>query len=129
WPRIIQEVLHEQPLLLGDRPLQLDCDQQLALETALVHNLAIISGGPGTGKTSIVLTLLRCLVRGGYDPDRIALAAPTGRAAQRLSDALRAGVDRLDEAPDQALRPLGAGTLHPLLAYRPTRNLFGRLAE
>src|SRR5205814_5000064 len=76
----------------------------------------------------------RCLVRCGYRPERIALAAPTGRAAQRLGDALRSGLDRLagarDEgSPDRSLSELGAGTLHQLLAYRPSRNLFGRHAE
>ena len=116
------------------QPLQLDREQQHALATALSNNLAIISGGPGTGKTSIVLTLLRCLIRGGFAPERIALAAPTGRAAQRLTDALRAGRDKLPSAndaasPDSGLRELAATTLHQLLGYRPTRNVFARHAE
>jgi exodeoxyribonuclease V alpha subunit len=125
WQPIVQEVLVSQPL-------RLDRDQQLALGSALVNNFAIISGGPGTGKTSIVLTLLRCLVREGIPVDRIALAAPTGRAAQRLTDALRSGLDRLkadDSSPDAKLRNLAASTLHSLLGYRPTRNLFARHKE
>jgi exodeoxyribonuclease V alpha subunit len=131
---ILHDVLYERPLLAGGRPLGLDPDQQLAVGLALLRNLTIISGGPGTGKTSIVLTLLRCLVRGGYRPERIALAAPTGRAAQRLGDALRAGLETLPGAqdegsPDHGLRALSASTLHQLLAYRPSRNLFGRHAE
>jgi exodeoxyribonuclease V alpha subunit len=129
----LREVLTEQPLRLGTNPLTLDRDQQLAVGTALLRPLTIISGGPGTGKTSIVLTLLRCLVRCGYQPERIALAAPTGRAAQRLSDALRAGLDSLppqrEDSPDHALRDLTSSTLHQLLAYRPNRNVFGRHAE
>jgi exodeoxyribonuclease V alpha subunit len=78
-----------------------------------------------------VLTLLRCLVQGGYAVDRIALAAPTGRAAQRLTDSLRAGLDRLP-APtdaDASLRGISATTLHGLLGFRPMHNLFGRHAE
>jgi exodeoxyribonuclease V alpha subunit len=125
WRSIVDEVLASQTL-------RLDCDQQLALGSALVNNLAIISGGPGTGKTSIVLTLLRCLIRAGISADRIALAAPTGRAAQRLTDALRSGLDRLkadDASPDATLRDLAASTLHSLLGYRPTRNLFTRHKE
>ncbi len=124
WEKIAQEVMKEQPL-------QLDGDQQRALGTALVNNFAIISGGPGTGKTSIVLTLLRCLVRGGYTVDRIALAAPTGRAAQRLSDSLRAGLERLP-APtetDASLHTLAATTLHTLLGFRPKQNAFSRHCE
>ena len=127
WPKIVHEVLSGQPL-------RLDADQQLSLGSALLNNLAVISGGPGTGKTSIVLTLLRCLIRGGFAPERIALAAPTGRAAQRLADALRAGLDRLSAAndatsPDVKLRDVAATTLHQLLGYRPTRNLFSRHRE
>jgi exodeoxyribonuclease V alpha subunit len=125
WPMIVKEVT-------GSQPLQLDRDQQLALGAALLNNLTIISGGPGTGKTSIVLTLLRCLIRGGFAPERIALAAPTGRAAQRLTDALRAGLGVLSTAghsPDAKLCDLGATTLHQLLGYRPSRNLFSRHRE
>lgn len=132
---VLRQVLHEQPLRLPDgRPLSPDDEQQWALGVALARPLTIISGGPGTGKTSIVLSLLRCLVRLGCSPERIALAAPTGRAAQRLSDALRAGLTTLPSAtdaasPDFSLRSLTAGTLHQLLGYRPTRNLFTRHAE
>ncbi len=125
WPAIMRDVVSSQTL-------RLDGDQQRALESALRHNLAVISGGPGTGKTSIVLTLLRCLIRGGGAPERIALAAPTGRAAQRLTDALRAGLEHLSAAadsPDASLRTLSATTLHQLLGYRPTRNLFTRHRE
>jgi exodeoxyribonuclease V alpha subunit len=130
----LHDVLIARALVTGGRSLQLDPDQLLAVGVAQLRNLAIISGGPGTGKTSIVLTLLRCLVRSGIRPDRIALAAPTGRAAQRLSDALHAGLDRCprateNDSPDRRLRDLGAGTIHQLLAYRPSRNLFGRHAE
>jgi exodeoxyribonuclease V alpha subunit len=123
WPAILRDVL-------GSQPLRLDDDQRLALGVALANDFAIISGGPGTGKTSIVLTLLRCLICGGVAPERIALAAPTGRAAQRLTDALRAGLERL--APDDIdarLRVLAASTLHQLLAYRPSRNVFARHCE
>lgn len=131
---VLHEVLIERPLVAGEQPLLLDIDQKLAIGTALLRNLAIVSGGPGTGKTSIVLTLLRCLVRCGIRPERIALAAPTGRAAQRLGDALRSGLARLPGAndavsPDACLGSLSPTTLHQLLAYRPTRNTFGRHAE
>jgi exodeoxyribonuclease V alpha subunit len=131
---VLREVLVEQPLVVTGRPLRLDDDQQRAVGLALLRNLAIVSGGPGTGKTSIVLTLLRCLVRCGFRPERIALAAPTGRAAQRLGDALRAGLESLpgakaDGSPDRQLGNVGASTLHQLLMYRPSRNLFGRHAE
>ncbi len=124
WPAIVREVFSSQPVLL-------DADQRIALASALAHRLTIISGGPGTGKTSIVLTLLRCLSRAGISADSIALAAPTGRAAQRLTDSLRAGLARLP-APAEAdtrLHDLSATTLHQMLAFRPSRNIFTRHRE
>jgi exodeoxyribonuclease V alpha subunit len=102
------------------------------VELALSRNLTLISGGPGTGKTSIVLTLLRCVVRGGVSPDRIALAAPTGRAAQRLTEAVRLGLQSLPQAagsPDALLADVAATTLHQLLEYVPSRDHFRKHAE
>jgi exodeoxyribonuclease V alpha subunit len=132
WPPILQDVLVDRPVRLADRPLQLDPDQRRALECALHRNFVVISGGPGTGKTSIVLTLLRCLVRGGTQPGQIALAAPTGRAAQRLTDSLRQGLEKIAPAPadpDLSLHQLQAVTLHRLLDYSPSRGHFRRHAE
>jgi exodeoxyribonuclease V alpha subunit len=102
----------------------LNREQQLAIALALLRNFAIISGGPGTGKTSIVLSLLRCLIRIGMDPERIALAAPTGRAAQRLTDAVHAV-----PAQEAQLAGLTASTLHQLLGYNPSRGTFRHHVE
>ena len=95
--------------------------QQVAVALALRQRLVLISGGPGTGKTSTVLRLLVCLL--AQDPGcRIALAAPTGKAAARMAEALvqraaalPAGLpaDLLQRLPRQAL------TLHRLLGARP----------
>lgn len=120
WREILCEVLASQPL-------RLDRDQQMALASALINQFAIISGGPGTGKTSIVLSLLRCLIRGKTEAGRIALAAPTGRAAQRLSESIRAGAEGLTDAGP--LRDVQATTLHRLLGYVPSRHLFTRHRE
>lgn len=131
---VLREVLSERPLRQGGQPLQLDDEQRLALERCLTHNLVLICGGPGTGKTSIVLSVLRCLIRLGLTPEQIALAAPTGRAAQRLSDAIRVGLESLSpapapESPDALLKDIGAGTLHQLLGYVPSRDQFRRHIE
>jgi exodeoxyribonuclease V alpha subunit len=129
---IIDDVVTRHPLRLGERPMVLDGDQRAALELALARPLAVISGGPGTGKTSIVVTLLRCLVRGGVEAERIALAAPTGRAAQRLTDAVRAGrasIAAPAPAVDDALQDVTAVTLHRLLSYAPHLNVFRRHEE
>lgn len=129
---LLHEVLDVLPLRPGGQPLVLDADQRRALELALSRRLVLISGGPGTGKTSIVLNLLRCLVRAHVPVDRIALAAPTGRAAQRLADAIRMGLQSRggdDTVPDKQLQSLGATTLHQLLEYLAGRDQFRRHAE
>jgi exodeoxyribonuclease V alpha subunit len=128
---VLKEVFDVDPMYVGQEPLALDPDQRRAVELALCRPLALISGGPGTGKTSIVVSLLRCLLRVGLTPDRIALAAPTGRAAQRLTDAVRGGVQALRSAqvPDTLLPEVRTSTLHQLLDYTPNRDLFRRHVE
>ncbi len=63
--------------------LQLNRDQTRAVASALGHRLAVITGGPGTGKTTIVRVLLAAARQ---RKERWALAAPTGRAARRLQE-------------------------------------------
>ncbi len=90
--------------------------QQLAAALALRSRLAVISGGPGTGKTTTVVALLACLV--ARDPGcRIALAAPTGKAAARMADAIRARAAALPEEIAARL-PADASTVHRLLGVR-----------
>lgn len=98
----------------------LDPEQQLAVATALTHRLALITGGPGSGKTFSVAHILAALVR--EQPARIALAAPTGKAAARLAESLRAQVARM-ALPDTvaAQIPRDAATLHRLLGITPWR--------
>jgi exodeoxyribonuclease V alpha subunit len=107
-------------------------DQQAAVTAALGGRLAAITGGPGTGKTTIVFTLLRALVRLGVAPQVIALAAPTGKAANRLDEAIKAGAQALAVAggPDQPLleRPPAVTTLHRLLGYSPGARAFAHHA-
>ena len=103
----------------GSDPLQ-----ALAARSALDHALLLVTGGPGTGKTTTITRLLVLLVaaamQAGAEPPRIALAAPTGRAAERMAGSLRAALERLQGAPGvdpawlQAL-PEGASTVHRLL--------------
>lgn len=61
--------------------------QKVAVATALSRHLAVISGGPGTGKTTIVLKILQCL-HNQSETLRIGLAAPTGKAAARLQQSI-----------------------------------------
>jgi exodeoxyribonuclease V alpha subunit len=91
--------------------------QKAAAALALRQRLVVLSGGPGTGKTTAVVNLLACLVE--QQPGcRIALAAPTGKAAARMAEALR---DRAKHLPT-ALRdqlPTEAFTVHRLLGAAP----------
>ncbi len=96
--------------------------QKLAVALALARRLTVISGGPGTGKTTTVALLLGCLL--AREPGlRIALAAPTGKAAARMLEALRARAAALPE-PLQALLPHEAHTIHRLLGVTPEPGRF-----
>ncbi|HET6329255.1 MAG TPA: AAA family ATPase [Holophagaceae bacterium] len=90
------------PDALLDAPIELNSEQRSAVRLAARSRLAVVTGGPGTGKTSIVAALLRVFAGAA-----IALTAPTGKAAQRMGLAV------------PGLEPL---TLHRLLGWRSRRG-------
>jgi len=90
--------------------IQLEASQREAVERLLSAPLAVLTGGPGTGKTTCLRVLLDVLATRG---EPVLLAAPTGRAARRMS-----------EATGHA-----ASTLHRLLAFSPRDGAFHRNAE
>ncbi|MDR8398067.1 AAA family ATPase [Paraburkholderia sp. USG1] len=112
------QTLHERLLRYFGTPKDNEVDwQRVAVVMALSGQLTIVSGGPGTGKTTTVVGVLACLLDARSDL-RIALAAPTGKAAQRMQEALlgRAG----DLPPELAARlPQTSYTLHRLLGSGP----------
>jgi len=123
---IMREVLIDNPVTAAGQPVALNDEQKAALLTSVMNCFTVISGGPGTGKTFIVLNLLRVMARLGIDTSRIRIAAPTGRAAQKLADAVRRGISSivsLDDC-DRTLAALEGVTIHRLLGYRPSRNDF-----
>jgi exodeoxyribonuclease V alpha subunit len=87
--------------------ITLSAEQMRALKTALQAKVTVITGGPGTGKTTLLRSLLVALDSAGLKPT---LAAPTGRAARRLAEA--SGRE--------------AKTIHRLLEYSPETNEFLR---
>jgi exodeoxyribonuclease V alpha subunit len=95
-------------------------EQRAAAQLALTQPVTVLTGGPGTGKTTTVARLLALLAQAAA-PDRlrIALAAPTGKAAARLQEAVSAELAKLDENSRQLLGSLHAVTLHRLLGGRP----------
>ena len=116
-----------------DRSADDDGGQARAAALALLRSLLLVTGGPGTGKTTTITRLLLLLVaqaqHAGVAPLRIALAAPTGRAAERMAESLRNAIVKLratagmDIALCDAL-PLEARTLHRLLGTIPDSPRF-----
>jgi exodeoxyribonuclease V alpha subunit len=98
-------------------------EQRGAAQLALSRALTVLTGGPGTGKTTTVARLLALLAEqaelDGKPHLRIALAAPTGKAAARLLEAVQLEVDALAPADRERLPTLAATTLHRLLGSRP----------
>ncbi|MGO1385811.1 MAG: exodeoxyribonuclease V subunit alpha [Arachnia sp.] len=91
-----------------------DAQQSAAVIAALTNLTTVITGGPGTGKTTMVARILACMADES-DPPLVALAAPTGKAATRLMGAVK---DTLESQRGLRLRGL---TLHRLLGVVPGR--------
>jgi exodeoxyribonuclease V alpha subunit len=100
-------------------------DQRLAAATAVRRRLTVVAGGPGTGKTTTVAKILALIseqaAAAGRRPPLVALAAPTGKAASRLEEAVHdeAATLDVDESVRSHLLAAGASTLHRLLGWRP----------
>jgi exodeoxyribonuclease V alpha subunit len=100
--------------------------QRVASLVGVLQKLSVISGGPGTGKTFTVAKILVLIqeqaMRAGGEPLKILLLAPTGKAAQRLGDAIRENLAKI--ACEPAVRdaiPATASTIHRALGFRPLR--------
>ncbi len=102
-PDIDQEQMTRE--ILARLAIQLSAEQQAVLEEILLHHIAIITGGPGTGKTTLIRSIAAICDR---LRQKTILSAPTGRAARRLSEVARKK----------------AATLHKLLGYNLEQNDF-----
>jgi exodeoxyribonuclease V alpha subunit len=96
--------------------------QRLAAALALTNPFTVISGGPGTGKTTTVVAILACLLEENPELD-IVLAAPTGKAAAKMQEALRGRAAGLPDTLRSRL-PNQSFTLHRLLGVIPGSGKF-----
>jgi exodeoxyribonuclease V alpha subunit len=92
---------------------------KVAAAVAVSRGLCVITGGPGTGKTTLVCRIMALLLE--QEPDlKIALAAPTGKAARRIEESIQRSLELIDCAPEiKALIPGEATTIHRLLGFSP----------
>lgn len=107
-----------------------DSKQSEAVQGALKHRLYLISGGPGTGKTTTVLAYLVACIQAADSADslRISVAAPTGKAAARVSSSIKSGLPRfdLDNSVEKKILEIPCLTIHRLLEAIPGKRSFRR---
>jgi exodeoxyribonuclease V alpha subunit len=111
----VPEPIADEPMPAGAAPLARrpwTPTQAAALRAALTRRLTVVSGGPGSGKTALIAGLVRGFRTLGLPLQAIAIAAPTGKAANRIAETLG------QDAPCP-------GTLHRLLGYAPGRARLG----
>jgi exodeoxyribonuclease V alpha subunit len=91
--------------------------QRAAIEAACARSLTVVTGGPGSGKTALIGGIVRAWRAQGMAPEAIAVAAPTGKAANRVAEGLA----------EDGISDLQPGTLHRLLGFSAHRSIHGSL--
>ncbi len=87
-----------------------------AVKNSLQNQMSLITGGPGTGKTTVIRLIVYNLLKMGYSPKKLQLVSPTGKAARRLGDSLGKCIQEWDlETPT---------TLHRLLGYKSNGRFY-----
>ncbi len=127
----LAELLAHPPVKKG-APMVLSAEQVAALDMALSRRLSVLAGGPGSGKTAVISAIVRLAASIGpvFPPEAIALAAPTGKAAARIMEALQKNIDdvpdenKLESDRDLLARLAPASTLHRLLGVNPRSGGF-----
>ncbi len=130
-PERLGRALHdvtERPVIVQGKQVVMSDEQRKVIAASARAGLTVVSGGPGTGKTSIVVALMRLMVRLGVEPREIALAAPTGKAAYRMGECVTESLTQIErrDSVDQALLDahLEPSTIHRMLGYSPDSGRF-----
>ena len=121
----LKYVLVDHPLRLhSGQEISLHEMQKMALGVLGGSNLLMLTGGPGTGKTSVVANILRFLILRDElsDSGLIGFAAPTGKAAVRLTESLK-GYD-VEKSVQDVWDTISGETIHRMLDYRPGSGKF-----
>src|SRR5208282_112652 len=125
--RALQGVI-ARPVIVQGKKIVMSDEQCNVVAASARTGLTVVSGGPGTGKTSIIVAIMRLMVRLGVDPSQIALAAPTGKAAYRMRECIGESLTRIErlDSVDQALLDarLEPATIHRMLGYSPDSGRF-----
>src|ERR1700678_4242287 len=93
--RALEDVI-ARPVIVQGKQIAMSEEQCRVVTASARAGLTVISGGPGTGKTSIVVAIMRLMVRLGVDPSQIALTAPTGKAAYRMGECGNESLGRIE---------------------------------
>jgi exodeoxyribonuclease V alpha subunit len=125
--RALQGVI-ARPVIVQGKQIVMSDEQCNVVAASARTGLTVVSGGPRTGKTSIIVAIMRLMVRLGVDPSQIALAAPTGKAAYRMGECIGESLTRIErlDSVDQALLDahLEPATIHRMLGYSPDSGRF-----
>ncbi len=119
----IRALFSKQPVTRSNTPVENIDWQLIAAVSALLNNFTIITGGPGTGKTTTVARILAILYTAN-PALKVSLAAPTGKAAARMSDSLKNASTDVPEKVNALFETITPGTIHRLLKYRPDSLYF-----
>ena len=105
-------------------------DQKKAARMAVTRRFCIITGGPGTGKTTTIVKIVALLLEISEKPLQIALAAPTGKAAMRMQESITRSTNTLPCSNEVTnLLPETVTTIHRLLGSRPLSPYFYHHSE
>ena len=108
---------------------KLSKEQLQGVEDSIQNQFFILTGGPGTGKTTTAASILFYHLLSGISPDKILIAAPTGRAAGRITESIQNSFKSLllknkFEISKESLLSFKATTIHRLLSYSYAKNRF-----